>query len=378
MLDASWLLDELQKYRVNFFSGIPDSLLKDFCLYVAENVSPQQHIITANEGNAVALVTGHHLATGDIGLVYLQNSGIGNAVNPLVSLADPAVYGIPLLLIIGWRGEPGIHDEPQHIKQGMITLELLDTLGIPYQILPREKAEAQKVIHELMGAIRDGNRPCALVVQKGSFKKYEGRTPSSSPENLILSREQAIVEVGKALQPWDIVVSTTGMISRELFEYRANNNQLEFGQDFLTVGSMGHASQIALGIALQKQDRTVYCIDGDGAFIMHMGGTVIIGSQSVANFKHIVLNNGAHDSVGGQPTAAQLIDIPGIAQACGYKGVRQASTSIELSDALTWLQNTHGPALLEVLVKKGARADLGRPTTTPQHNKQQFMKHCSK
>lgn len=377
MLDPAWLFEELQKNRVDFFAGVPDSLLKDFCLFVSDTAPAQRHIVTANEGGAIALATGHHLATGGIGLVYLQNSGLGNAVNPLTSLADPAVYRIPLLLMIGWRGEPGVHDEPQHIKQGEITPALLIALDVPFKILPKEKEAASKTINDLMSIVREQSRPCALVVQKESFQKYAG-TERVSNNNTELSREQAVREIGRALQPQDIVVSTTGMISRELFEFRANTGQVELGQDFYTVGSMGHASQIALAIALQKRDRRVYCIDGDGAFIMHMGGIITIGSQPVENFKHIVLNNGAHDSVGGQPTGALSINIPDIARSCGYKDARRISTLSELESTLNWLQTAKGPCLLEVIVTKGARANLGRPTTTPEENKRNFMKHCAK
>ncbi|HNS59654.1 MAG TPA: phosphonopyruvate decarboxylase [Anaerolineales bacterium] len=377
MLDPAWLFEELQKNRVDFFAGVPDSLLKDFCLLVSDTVPAQRHLITANEGGAIALATGHHLATGGIGLVYLQNSGLGNAVNPITSLADPAVYHIPLVLLIGWRGEPGAHDEPQHIKQGEITPALLGALDVPYKILPKEHKAARRTINELMSVVIEENRPCALVVQKDSFHKYAGKAPASNT-NAGLSRERAVQEIGKSLQPQDIVVSTTGMISRELFEYRANAGQLEMGQDFYTVGSMGHASQIALAIALQKRERKIYCIDGDGAFIMHMGGIITIGHQPVGNFKHIVLNNGAHDSVGGQPTGALSINIPEIVLGCGYKEARRASTLPDLVSALNWLQDAKGPVLLEVVVNKGARVNLGRPTTTPEQNKQNFMKHCAK
>jgi phosphonopyruvate decarboxylase len=192
---------------------------------------------------------------------------------------------------------------------------------------------------------------------------------------LPLSRESAIHQIAESLHESDIVVSTTGKTSRELFEYRAKNKSIDLGQDFLTVGSMGHASQIALGIALQKPDRQVFCLDGDGALIMHMGGMAIIGNQTVENFKHIILNNGTHDSVGGQPTVALQMDIPAIAQACGYRGARTVVSAEELSDALMWLRTEAGPCLMEVRVRTGARPDLGRPTTSPQENKKQFMRH---
>jgi phosphonopyruvate decarboxylase len=373
MLEASWFFEQLQARQVGFFTGVPDSLLKEFCAYVSDQAPSNLHIIAPNEGNAIALAAGYHLATGKTGLAYMQNSGLGNAVNPLTSLTDPAVYGIPMLLLVGWRGEPGIQDEPQHVKQGAITPSLLDALGLSYSILPTEKNTAQSCLDVAIQVTREESRPYTLLVRKGSFAKYTGSNASAN--NHPLSREEAIRQIARSLDAKDIVVATTGMISRELFEYRATADKLGLGRDFLTVGSMGHASQIALGIALQKPDRDVYCLDGDGALIMHMGSMALIGSQLAQNYKHIVLNNGAHDSVGGQPTAAFNIDIPSIALNCGYRKAYRANNIEELTDALEWLRGARGPVLLEVRVRRGARADLGRPTTTPAQNKQSFMKH---
>lgn len=376
MLEAAYFFEQLKKRNIAFFTGVPDSLLKEFCAYLFDNASDQEHLIAANEGNAIALAAGYHLATGNIGLAYMQNSGLGNAVNPLTSLVDPAVYRIPVLLLIGWRGEPGVHDEPQHVKQGEITTALLKTLGVPYAILPAETEAAEKCLDDALEILKSQNRPYALLVRKGSFSKYKS-TAKDAENNYPLSREAAIREIAKSMRDDDIVVSTTGMISRELFEYRAATNDLEAGRDFLTVGSMGHASQIALGVALQKPQRNVYCLDGDGAVIMHLGGMALIGHRQPRNYKHIVLNNGAHDSVGGQQTVGFYINIPEIAKNCGYQEARRADNLNELTDALKWLGNAEGPVLLEVRVSKGARADLGRPTTTPEQNKQKFMKHLA-
>lgn len=375
MLAPEWFLQQLKKQKISFFAGVPDSLLKELCACLTDSIPAQDHIITANEGNAVALAAGYHLATGEAGMVYMQNSGLGNTVNPLTSLVDPAVYAIPVLLLIGWRGEPGVHDEPQHITQGAVTLAQLDALNIPYCVLPTEADAAEECLDTALNTLREGQRPYALVVRKGSFSKYN-RTKMEEPDiTLALSREDAIRQIAASLHKSDIVVSTTGKASRELFEYRASTNSTDMGQDFLTVGSMGHASQIALGIALQKPERQVYCLDGDGALIMHMGGLAIIGNQPAANFKHIVLNNGTHDSVGGQPTVASMLDIPTIAQACGYRKTMRVVSVEELSDALAWLCAEAGPCLVEVRVRTGARSDLGRPTSTPQENKKQFMRH---
>jgi phosphonopyruvate decarboxylase len=361
----------LIKNGIDFFTGIPDSLLKDFCAYITDNTKDENNIIVANEGNAVALAAGYHLATGKIGLVYMQNSGQGNAINPLTSLVDTEVYGIPVLLLIGWRGEPGKRDEPQHIKQGKITLSLLNTLGVPHEILPDNIEKARKILRTAINVLKQKSMPYALVVRKGTFETYELK--SAINYQFELSREDAIKLIIDYLGSQDIVVSTTGKTSRELFEYREELRQ-GHAKDFLTVGSMGHSSQIALAIALSKPSRKVYCLDGDGALIMHMGSLSIIGLKSPKNFKHIVLNNGSHDSVGGQPTAGFNIDIPAIAKACGYKAVYYAKTRKELENRLRLLKAAQGPALLEIKVNKGARKNLGRPTTSPKENKKEFMR----
>jgi len=357
--------------NITFFAGVPDSLLKDFCAYVTDHTSIRKNIIAANEGNAIALATGYHLATGKIPLVYMQNSGQGNAINPLTSLADSEVYSIPILLLIGWRGEPGKKDEPQHIKQGRITLKLLETLEIPYAVVPKQIEEAKLIINKAIYYMNTKSAPYALVVEEGNFDKYVLQNEIKT--KLELEREDAIKEIINFLDVRDVVVSTTGKISRELFEYREEKKQ-GHSQDFLTVGSMGHASQIALGIALEKPNSQIFCLDGDGAVIMHMGALAVIGHQEPTNFKHIVLNNGAHDSVGGQPTAGFWIDLRAIAKACGYKNAFQAQTRGELASALNLLRLAEGPALLEIKLNKGARKNLGRPTTTPLQNKFEFMK----
>ena len=368
MIDCKKFYDILMEKGIDFFTGVPDSLLKDFCAYITDN--SKNNIITANEGNAIALVAGYHLSTGKIGLVYMQNSGQGNSANPLISLVDPEVYSIPLLLFIGWRGEPGEKDEPQHIKQGRITLDFLKTLGIPYQILPENIDEAKKSLDVAIDSIKIRSAPYALIVRNGTFEKYELK--NNIKTSYELSREDAIKLIIDKLDERDIVVSTTGKISRELFEYREKLGQ-RHERDFLTVGSMGHSSSIALGVALQKPNNKIYCFDGDGAVIMHMGALSIIGSEGPKNFKHIVFNNGAHDSVGGQPTAGFNIDFPLIAKACGYKLTLKAETKDEVKEMISLLKFKDGPCLLEIKINKGHRKDLGRPTTTPIQNKEAFM-----
>ena len=370
MIECSFFYDELVNFGIDFFVGIPDSVLKSFCAYVGDRAGPENHIIAANEGGAIAMACGHYLATGKAGLVYMQNSGQGNAVNPLVSLAEPEVYSVPVLILIGWRGEPGKEDEPQHIKQGKITLSLLDALGVPYKILPDNPAEVPACLQEIIGISMKNNRPVALIVKKGTFRPYQIQKcvgPQSE-----LSRETAIKTVVRNLDASDIIVSTTGKISRELYEYRDRLDG-NHSKDFLTVGSMGHCSQIAMGIALSKPGRQIYCFDGDGAVIMHMGALAIAGSSKVKNFKHIVFNNGCHDSVGGQPTCGFAVSITGIANACGYVLALQAGSVSEINDQMKVIKSAQGPAMLEIKVAKGARKDLGRPKSSPRKYKREFM-----
>lgn len=374
MIEPKQFIERLRAGGVEFFAGVPDSLLKNLCAYITDNVSRENNIIAANEGGAVALAAGYHLATGKTGCVYMQNSGEGNAVNPLLSLMDADVYRMPLLLVIGWRGEPGVHDEPQHVKQGKVTLSLLDAMGIPYAVLDEswegQVDEALRVIHETNGIY-------ALIVRKGTFEEYKLQNQVSSDWEL--GREEAIQIVVDKLRDDDIVVSTTGMISRELFEYREAKGQ-DHAHDFLTVGSMGHASQIALGIALQKPERRVVVFDGDGALLMHMGGMAIIGDYAPKNLVHIVFNNGAHDSVGGQPTVGQKIEVEAIAKAVGYADVISVDSPMSLMAAMNHVNSAmiDGVSLINVNVRKGNRKDLGRPTTTPQQNKEALMEELKR
>ena len=353
---------------IDFFTGVPDSLLKDFCAFVTDNSSNKSNIIAANEGNAIALAAGHYLATGKFGLVYMQNSGLGNAINPLTSLADKEVYSIPMLLLIGWRAEPNVKDEPQHAKMGKVTLNVLKSIEIPYEILDDN---FEGIIEKASNYMSKEKAPFAIVVKKGTFEEYKLKNQKQT--NYELNREGAIKAVVPLLDNDDIIVSTTGMTSRELFELREANKQ-GHEKDFLTVGCMGHSSSIALGIALEKPERNVYCFDGDGALIMHMGALSVIGELNPKNFKHIVFNNFAHDSVGGQPTSADNIDIPAIAKANGYVYASSAATKNDVMRQIKKIKNIEGAALLEIKINKGARKDLGRPTTTTLQNKEAFMR----
>ncbi|MBO7050597.1 MAG: phosphonopyruvate decarboxylase [Bacteroidaceae bacterium] len=373
MIRPSFFYDTLKSFGIDFYAGVPDSLLKNLCAYITDHADEAHNIIAANEGAAIGLAAGHYLATGQPACVYMQNSGEGNTINPLASLTDRDVYNIPVLLVIGWRGRPGVHDEPQHVKQGKVTTGLLDVMGIDYEVLSKEEDIAAIQLEKATKALQNKD-VFALVIEKETFEEY--KLQNVQINDLTMSREEAIQTVAAALGEKDCIVSTTGMISRELFEYRTAMNQ-GHERDFLTVGSMGHASQIALGIALAKPERRIWCFDGDGATIMHMGSLAIVASKKPANYIHVVFNNGAHDSVGGQPTVGLKIDLPLVAKAVGYAAAYSVTTKEELENRLSVLKSRlstpKGPVLLEIKVKKGNRKDLGRPTTTPVENKESLM-----
>lgn len=369
MISPKFFVDRLSKNGISFFAGVPDSLLKNVCAYITDNIDSNHNVITANEGAAIGLAAGYHLATGKVGCVYMQNSGEGNTINPLASLTDKEVYNIPVLLVIGWRGRPGVHDEPQHVKQGKITTGLLNVMGINYEVLSKEEDVAAKQIDKAIKVVKAGD-VFAIVIEKETFDSYTLQNTVNNQYEL--GREEAIKLVSGAIGNNAIIVSTTGMISRELFEYREEMKQ-GHERDFLTVGSMGHASQIALGIALEKPQRRIYCFDGDGAAIMHMGSMAIVASKQPKNYIHFVFNNGAHDSVGGQPTVGHQIDLPAIAKAVGYKGAIMVDSKESLMAVLKNVIDMEGPVMIEIRVRKGNRKDLGRPTTTPIENKEALM-----
>ena len=374
MIRSEFFIEKLRESGIDCYTGVPDSLLKNICAYITDHFDAQHNIIAANEGAAVGLAAGHYLATGQPACVYMQNSGEGNIINPLASLTDQEVYNIPVLLLIGWRGRPGIHDEPQHIKQGKVTMGLLNTMGVNFDVLSKDEDKAEKQIAKAVTALKN-KEVYALVIEKDTFEEY--KLQNVEKNDLTMSREEAIRTVAAALDENDCIISTTGMISRELFEYRTSMGQ-GHERDFLTVGSMGHASQIALGIAMAQPGRRIWCFDGDGAAIMHMGSMAIIASKEPKNYVHIVFNNGAHDSVGGQPTVGFKIDLPAVAKAVGYKNAFSTETKEHLTNLLKMLKAQEGPVLLEIKVKKGNRKDLGRPTTTPIQNKEALMNFLKK
>ena len=377
MLNSKKIFDYLFEKEVKFYTGVPDSLLKNFCSYITDHTDKSNHIIAANEGNALSLGIGYHLSTNKIPLVYMQNSGLGNIINPLLSLADNDVYSTQALLMIGWRGEPGVKDEPQHKKQGRITLDLLDTMEVPYEVLSADDTEQTAIekISSIINLIKEHGKVSALVVKKNTFEKYSLNKKMKTSYDMY--REDAIKIIIDELTNKDIFISTTGVTSRELFEYREELGQ-SHENDFYTVGGMGHASQIALGVALQNKKNKVYCLDGDGALLMHMGSVAIVAQQDCDNYKHILFNNGAHDSVGGQPTVGFEINFQSIAKSCGYKNVLYADNRNDLKKSLEKMKGLDSCCFLEIKVNKGFRANLGRPTTSPIDNKKSFMSFLKK
>jgi phosphonopyruvate decarboxylase len=370
MISPKYFMDSLKEFGVDFFAGVPDSLLKDICAYITDHSPKNSNIITVNEGAAVGLAIGYHLATRKIPAVYMQNSGLGNAINPLISLADKDIYNIPVLLIVGWRGEPNTKDEPQHIKQGKITIPLLDTMGIKADFLSDKESTLKNQVGKVLSYMKKTNESFALIVRKNTFESYKMQDMQVS--NCFMTREDAIKTTVNSMHFKDIIVSTTGMISRELFEYRDLLHH-EHHKDFLTIGGMGHASQIALGIALNRKDRKVFCFDGDGAILMHMGSMATLGTIRPDNYIHVLFNNGSHDSVGGQPTVGLKVDIPQIALSCGYTKAFSTNDQKSLQQILNKIKLIKGTIFLEIKVKKGARKDLGRPTIVPVQNKESFM-----
>lgn len=355
-----------------FFAGVPDSLLKHLGTHLEAMLPPAQHVIAANEGAAVGIAIGHHLRTGSVPVVYMQNSGIGNAVNPLLSLADADVYGIPLVLLIGWRGQPGVKDEPQHVKQGRVMAQLLDAMEIPYWVLPHDEEAALEIAVRARDAARSSSGPVAILVEAGTFASPESAVRPTQLAAELPTREEALIAFAEALGDQSAIVCTTGMLGRELFEYREAHPRAAV-RDFLSVGGMGHATSIAQGVALADPAADVWAFDGDGALLMHQGSLAVNAKIASPNFFHVVFNNGVHDSVGGQPTAIAGVDVPGLAKASGYLGSVRIRNCADVAAAVEAARVVGGPFLIEIQVRPGNRDDLGRPTRTPVQSKDAFM-----
>ena len=365
-------VDLIRATGCDFFSGVPDSQLKALCDYLTDTYGiSEKHIIAANEGNAVALAAGHYMATGKIPLVYMQNSGIGNIINPVASLLNDKVYAIPCVFVVGWRGEPGVKDEPQHIFQGEVTVTLLRDMDIDVFVIgPETTAEEAVSFMENSRERLAAGKSVAFVVRKGAMT-YEGKPDYRNA--YAMKREEIIKRITEAAGQ-DVIVSTTGKASRELFEIREAAGDIH-GRDFLTVGSMGHSSSVALAVALEKKRTRVWCIDGDGAALMHMGAMAVIGANKPDNLVHIVINNGAHETVGGMPTVAGSVDLQKIAAGCGYPSVMLAADEPSLQAALEKAKTANCLTFIEVRSAIGSRSDLGRPTLTARENIVNFMNY---
>lgn len=369
-INSKELYNELINNGISFFTGVPDSLLKNFCGYIEDNVKKTNHIIAANEGNAIAIASGHYLATNKIPLVYMQNSGLGNAVNPLLSLCDPDVYSIPMIVLIGWRGEPGVKDEPQHIKQGRIQEQLLNTMEIPFVCISEDEKNINQKISKCALLAKKESRPVVILARKDTFEKYTIKSKNKTVSKM--SREDALNIVIDNLDQNSIIVSTTGKTSREIFEIREKRNQTH-SKDFLTVGSMGHCSSIALGIALSRPEQEVVCIDGDGSLLMHLGSITALVDLKPKNLKYILINNNVHESVGGQRTVASELNIFSIISSISKSDCIVANTIDDLKTLLPDLMKKKALSFLEINVYPGSRDDLGRPTIKPIENKKNFM-----
>jgi phosphonopyruvate decarboxylase len=366
-IDTAAFYEHLVASGVEMFTGVPDSLLQDLCACIYDRTPSEANIIAANEGNAVGLACGYHIAADKYAAVYLQNSGLGNIVNPVLSLAHPDVYSVPMLLIIGWRGEPGVEDEPQHVAQGRMTLAMLDVMELPYQVVDPERWQHQ--IDSALTTMKETNAPVALIVRKGAFSKYTFSLQNKP--GLKLTREHALEAVLEAIGPEAFIVSTTGKTSREVFELREKRGD-GHARDFLSVGGMGHSSSIAMGACLGTEE-LVYCVDGDGGFLMHMGSAPVIAQRARDNYRYILINNGAHESVGGQPTVAFDIDIPAILRGCGFEHVELITDGSDIADAVARVAARRRSALVIETVQ-GSRRDLGRPTISPSANKVDMMR----
>jgi len=368
-------LKHLINREILFFTGVPDSLLKYLCLCIDHSKDlKNNHIIASNEGSAIGLASGYHIGTNKVPLVYMQNSGIGNAINPLLSLADSKVYSIPMLVLIGWRGEPGVKDEPQHLSQGEVQIDLLNSLKLPYNIISEESTDYKMKIDYGLDVAKKKLSPFVILIKKNTFSRIEFNSKKKRKNILSLKREFVLNSLLKSLPNNAVIVSTTGKTSREIFELRKLDNQ-SHENDFLTIGSMGHCSSIALGIAKTNPHLNIYCIDGDGSMIMHMGSLSTIGQELPNNFYHILINNYAHESVGGQRTSSETINFHLLSKSLNYQDYYSANDRNSLKKLIDKLLNkVNKPALFEIQVELGSRADLGRPTITPKENKIKLMK----
>lgn len=373
MIHPERLYNYFKELGIDFYTGVPDSLLKDFLKYIQDHADSPDNIITANEGLAVGLASGYHFKTGKLPLIYLQNSGLGNIINPLTSLADKEMYAVPIILLIGWRGRPGTTDEPQHVKMGRITIPLLDVLEVPHFFMDADESFSFDSVDKAIALAIAEQKPVALIVPEGVFEKYEGKEKA---DEYSLVREEVIGHIIEKLNGDEVVVCTTGKSGREFYESNtAAGNKIS--KYLLSVGAMGHANHIALGIK-GKSNEKIVMIDGDGAVLMHMGSLPVIAHHATTDFIHIVINNGSHESVGGQPTEGFFVDCCKMALACGYKKAVCIKDETELTD---WLSNGFDSTetqFVEIRTNRSSRPDLGRPSGIPIDWKHDFMNALKK
>lgn len=375
MIEQKTLFAALQKMGLNFFTGVPDSLLNDFCLHLVNNVPDYQHVMAANEGNAIGIATGYHLATGEIPVVYMQNSGVGNATNPLLSLTQKDVYSIPLILVIGWRGDPSITDHAQHKKQGELTPVLMKDMDIPYEILDSDETVIEKFAWAAQKA-REISSPVALIAKKAILTQKEKKQEYA--DSTLMNREEAISAVLDVFGENAIYLATTGRATRELHE-QITAHGLSHELEFLNVGAMGHLSSIGLGMAVGAPNKRIVVFDGDAAAVMHMGSLATNGRYQPQNLIHIVLNNGVNESVGGQKSSGQVIDLTSVARACKYNTVETfVSTKEELQSAVKELDAQCGLAFIDVHVRQGIRKDMPKLGINHKEAKEALMKYLNR
>jgi phosphonopyruvate decarboxylase len=356
MIDTKKLLIFLEKNNLNFFSGVPDSVLKNFTNLL---INKSSHVLATNEGSAVSIGIGYHLSFNKLPCIYMQNSGLANAINPLISIAHKGVYSIPMMMLIGWRGSPGIKDEPQHLIKGKITKNLLKLLGIKYEIIESEK-DFNK-IKKLINFSKKKKVPVACLFKKGVLKKvnyHKKFSERSTIKNKIL-RSEVIREILKSIQNNTKIISTTGYTSRELYQIRKNEGYHK-GKDFYMIGGMGHSSSVALGAAFKK-NKKILCLDGDGSMLMHLGSLHTVGLMNKNNFKHILLNNQSHESVGGQEISFKRVKMEKLIKGLGYSKYIQLKDKKDLKNKIQSVLKYKGSIFLEVLIEKGAIKNLGRP-----------------
>jgi len=374
-LKAEVFFQVLKEQGVEFYTGVPDSTLKHFCFFMDSQTTQTSHIIAANEGNAIGIATGYYLSTGKVPLVYMQNSGFGNALNPITSLIDETVFSVPMIIMMGWRGEPGVKDAIQHKKDGDVQEDILKSLNLPYTHISNDLVKMKNQMEGIFDSVKNNNEPHVILVSKNYFQKFNSKNVAITQTNF-LTREMALTNIINNIEDEDVVVSTTGKCSRELYEIRKKLS-MNPDRDLRIVGSMGHVSSVALGISINISNQ-IFCIDGDGSLIMHMGTLPIIGKYSNNNFKHIILNNFSHDSVGGQESSSNFINYEKLAKSTSYKKYFQIDNRTSFVDTFNSFRESEGPSLLEILISKGSRENLTRPKTTPLENRLYFMNFLNK